>query len=299
MKKFLILLLCVTISLPINVFASNENDETEFIENVITYQISEYDEIIKYRNSSSSEIECYQLSNDEYDMYTSNYIENKLMELKNKSDSELYDYGYTDDQISILRNYNGDRLENSPQMRSVMSTLTISFSGIYHYTYLYKVKANWYWSTMPLSFTTTNSGTAVFGWLAAGPGGSQIYSKYNISSSYCTVWYYSNGNIVKTYNSPMNVINQFACVSSTHETKLTVGWAKSGEMVLQVNNVDGGTITEMSYTFGYAHHKATITPSISVSTSLDATVGILFGSGMVCDGLRSCSYDQYGNFTQY
>ncbi len=183
MRKFLMICLCFGLMfLNANVYASNYDVDEEYSEEIITYQISEYDEIIKYRNASLSEQNSLQIMCGDYEMYTSNYIEDRLMDLKTKTNDELYFYGYNDDQIALLRNYNGDRLENCPEMRAVMSTLTISFSGIYHYTNLYKVKANWYWSVMPTSFTTSKNGTAVFAWAVAGSGESQLYSQYNSAS---------------------------------------------------------------------------------------------------------------------
>ncbi len=49
-------------------------------------------------------------------------------------------------------------------MKAVLTTLTISFTGIYHYTYQYRIKANWYWSTMPLGFTNNHNGTVALVW---------------------------------------------------------------------------------------------------------------------------------------
>ncbi len=95
----------------------------------------------------------------------------------------------------------------------------------------------------------------------------------------------------------MTVVNAYAGVMSTHEVRLSLGWAKSGEMVLQVNSIDSGTITQMSYSFGYAYHAYTLTPSVSISNT--PSLGISFSSGMKVSGIRSCTYDQNGNLTSY
>ncbi len=134
--------------------------------------------------------------------------------------------------------------------------------------------------------------------VASGPGGIAVNSQYSSSSTFCTVWYYSGSNIVQTYNSPMNVVNPYSGVMSTHSTSLSTGWAKSGQMTLQTNSIDNGTVTQMAYSFGYAHQALVVTLSISISTS-GVSVDFAFSVEMTIDGKRTCTYDQYGNLTSY
>lgn len=69
-------------------------------------------------------------------------------------------------------------------------------------------------------------------------------------------------------------------------------------MTLQTNSIDNGTVTQMAYSFGYAHQALAVTPSISISTS-GVSVDFSFSVEMTTDGKRTCTYDQYGNLTSY
>ncbi len=297
MKKFLVIVVCITLILFGNVSAFADVDDNKCSESTTSYQIYEYDEIIKCRNTPESELHSLSISEDLYNLYRSDYVENYLLELKGMTSEELYYYGYTDEQIAILRNYNGESLENASEMRAVLSTLTISFTGIYHYTNQYRITVNWYWSTKPSSFSLTRDGTAALAWVASGSGGTAINSQYNSSPSYCTVWYYDGSGITQTYNSPMTVINPYSGVRSTH-ISMSTSWAKSGQMTVEVNSVDSGVITQMCFVFSYSVHSTTTLPNISVSV-YGVSVSLNLSSGMTELGSKSCTYDQNGNLTTY
>lgn len=88
---------------------------------------SEYEYITAVREMSDDEIESSALTASEAQMIRSNAIENEIMSRKELSDAELMSrYGYTYDEILILRNYNGGRLEDHAELAAITGTLTIA-----------------------------------------------------------------------------------------------------------------------------------------------------------------------------
>lgn len=87
---------------------------------------SEYEYITAVREMSDDELESVELTAPEVQMIRSNAIENEILSRKELSDDELIArYGYTYDEISILREYDGGRLENHAELAAITGTLTI------------------------------------------------------------------------------------------------------------------------------------------------------------------------------
>lgn len=90
-----------------------------------------------------SELNVSTTSTQETNLIRSDAIENELLRRSKLSTEELYALGYDDEKISILRNYNGERIENVAELRGIFADMTASFTKIYANTSYLCVRADW------------------------------------------------------------------------------------------------------------------------------------------------------------
>ena len=119
-RKVILLMLVL-----IAAFSGADIIQAEEISEKETYQLSEYDYYVSVRKMSFDDAEkAYGINKQDYETVSS--IENQIVRLAAMSDSELYERGMTDTQINILRKYDGSKLEDNPQLRAILATLSVS-----------------------------------------------------------------------------------------------------------------------------------------------------------------------------
>ena len=112
---------------------------------------NEYDYIVEMRSKSNKELTDMGFSEDEIKKLRSDSVEKELVARKELPDDVLTDvYCYTEEEIEILRNYDGGRLEDHPELRA--SAATVSFSSpeiIEKSTSQIRMQLTWNWSKKP------------------------------------------------------------------------------------------------------------------------------------------------------
>ena len=71
------------------------------------------------RNTSNEDLQNRGMSEDQIDLIKSDAIENELLEKAALSVDELSKLGYDNNQIAILKNYDGQAIEDAPELRGV------------------------------------------------------------------------------------------------------------------------------------------------------------------------------------
>lgn len=273
-RKIILLIVVLFVAFgPVNVNADQapENNGKEGL----TYQISEYDFYTSVRSMQFSEAEkIYGISKDDYESICS--VEKKLAELALLNNDELLARGMNTDQITELRSYDGSRLEDNPQLRSVLATLSVTLSKVNSSSSAVTVKANWSWSSKPAVTSVLYYETAVFRWKAYNSSNAQITATYNSSGSYCYVTYY-NGNTAQTSQwTAINTGSSTSYVYSQYHSDIMSGdnyyWAKTGYMIVKVT---GSNISKVGFGFGY-NHGISSTPT---SITLDSNLGFNYSNG--------------------
>lgn len=236
------------------------------------------------------------------DILKSTAIEEILLERAQYSTERLKALGYTENQISILRTYDGGPLEDNPQLRGTFADL---------YGVVLKMAANQTSITLRLSWRWSNapamSGIAVHDlmaatWKASNSQGSTINVKLNSSKSSSYVHYYNgyNGNLEATEKQTITVNDPYSSAYVNFAMgRWMFGWAKDGWFDVCVDRVGSGNIYELAMVMGYGHSTFTVTPSVSFSSTGALGIGFSFSGRMeqMYQQALTCRYD--GTITNY
>ncbi len=175
MKKRLfvfLLVLAIVISLTGYAFA----DEEESTENAVTFY--EYDYIDMLNQSTPQELEELGYTEEEVDEITQTY-ERDIAEKATMSDDELLAYGYTDEEIALLRAFASGAELSVEEMRNLGSTCTGSLSCQWITDHAAQFTYSWTWNRCP-SIRLTDS--SALRWIAYNADGTEIGVEQTSSS---------------------------------------------------------------------------------------------------------------------
>ena len=269
-RKIILLMLVLIMA-----FCQTSITQAEEISEKETYQLSEYDYYVSVRDMTFEEAEkTFGISKQDYETVLS--IEDQIVKLSVMSDSELYERGMIDTQINILRKYDGSKLEDNPQLRAILATLSVSLIKVSSSSSTVTVRANWSWNSKPLMTSVQYYETAAFRWKAYNSLGTQITATYNSSGSYCYVTYYNGSTAQTTQRKGITIGNSNSYVYSQFNSEIRDGdiyiWAKTGYMVLKIT---GSYLSRVDFGFGY-NHGISYPPT---TVSLDSNLGFNYSNG--------------------
>ena len=269
-RKIILLMLVLIMA-----FCQTSITQAEEISEKETYQLSEYDYYVSVRDMTFEEAEkTFGISKQDYETVLS--IEDQIVKLSVMSDSELYERGMIDTQINTLRQYDGSKLEDNPQLRAVLATLSVSLIKVSSNSSAVTVRANWSWNSRPLITSTNCFETAAFRWKAYNSAGAQVTASYNTSGSYCYVTYYNGSTAQTTQRKGITIGNSNSHVYSQFTTDVIAGnvecWAKTGYMVVKIT---GSYLSRVDFGFGY-NHGISYPPT---TVSLDSNLGFNYSNG--------------------
>jgi hypothetical protein len=242
------------------------------------------------------------MSEDQIDLIKSDAIENELLEKAALSVDELSKLGYDNNQIAILKNYDGQAIEDAPELRGVFAGMTAKFFKSSASTSSLKVRVFWEWSNAPALAGDPITDLIAMRWQGTNTGGRPLNVAFNSSKSSANVNYYTRDGEYK-FNRSVDIVcdspydhayAEIPVSSGEYEDGWTI-YAKSGNMYVQVDRTGTDSIKEAAFVFGYGHTVIAISPSLS----LPASFGIGFSWGtekMVEEAIRM---DNKGIITEY
>ena len=291
MKKITSNLLVITLLLT---FFTNYSLQTYALENKaenpVIMHTSEYDMYVKMKQEKSAST----LSNA-----NAFSIEKDLLKAKELSDRELKEiYGYDDKQISILRNYDGTAIEDSPELRALLSATLSAYITNNGTTSSYSnISYTWTWSDRPFYILTDMIGLVVNASNSQPNGGAPINVEYTSCSA--TIKYYTSGNIYMTqenrtanthYKGNTNVSALSFPMQKSYNSSTSV-YAKTGTVTANFKPVVAGVSFGDVKVYGeYGHTVMNISPGFSVSVD-GPSLSIEFDTGI--EELGGCIYDCY------
>lgn len=203
-------------------------------------------------------------------------------------------YGYSEDQIQILKNYEGQDLAEYPQIRAVTSTLEgrigchdVSNTSCTAYF-------SWGWSTAPDFYNFTDF--IGVRWRGTGSDAGEVTLNFDAgaSSSKCTVMYYSypDDTLIETVTVPYDGGNRFdpngyTSYSFDRLSSTGTGYTKIGLVQTKVDLPSGTTgslvQTAFIYKYGLAERNLSIGLSfpVSFSINLEDDVAEAFGQSVL------------------
>lgn len=249
-----------------------------------SYTVNEYDAYVAARAAAESELNASSISTQEANWIQSNAIEDELLRRSKLTDEELYALGYDDEKISILRSYNGERIENVAELRGVFADMTASFTKIIANTSYLCVRADWAWSNSPLMAGTAVYDRVVIRWQGTNSAGAPINLALESGRSLCSVKYYHPSNDVYNFTRYPDMDSDDISPYEHASAKIQMGvlngktgevdYAKCGSLKVCVKSTGSDIISEGAFIFGYGHASY----GVAVSLSLPPTFGIGFSA---------------------
>lgn len=256
---------------------------------------NEYDHIVAVRNYVATENEDglrSTISNEELDFIMSDEIESELLYRSKLSTQVLKEqYCYSDEAINILRNYNGGRLEENPELRAVTATLSASLGPLIQGDTKMGIIYTWEWDYRPFM---RFSDIAAMSWEGTYEGGLTNNMALDRQTSFATVnYYYSQTNQKQDRYTGADFLsdNDYngAAIKFPMEKydNAWYYWAKYGSLFIYmdlVNQDDGPLLYELSTHGEYAHYTFS---SIGAGVSFPLGTSISFSGVYETLGVRN------------
>lgn len=237
---------------------------------------NEYDYIVAVRSTPRTEMEEKGASSEELDLIYSDHAEKEMLRRASLSDEELSEvYQYSSAQISILRGYKGTPIEKTPQLRSVMASISGSFSPVIYNSTMAGMMLSWQWSTLPITMVTD---AVAIAWEATYANGGNNNMLLNLTESYAQITYKPSSNGTPHFvniNADSTNMYHGAFVTFPFVSPSGYGYAYKGFLYAEVSlaNPSGPQMVDLVANAQYAHY--TYTPS-SLSVSFLGDLAISF-----------------------
>ena len=237
---------------------------------------NEYDMIIQARAKAQSEAHTAseESGDNGYQNAEQAYLERAALPVQT-----LKDMGYTQEQIDILKAYDGGPLEEHPELAAASSALTITSSKLVMSKTRAGAQFKWSWSSFPVYHGKDAIAVA---WIGTSKEGLTLNANLDTSNSITVVEYYIGAaNVVNStekpeLKTPGTSKKYFSC-----DVPLTIGasngsvaYARSGYVKAYANTVAGttGEFQEFDFVFEYAHSSYTL--NLDWSFAVDSNGGI-------------------------
>lgn len=240
----------------------NFHDIPDYIEILGTKTINEYDIIVKAKTQSKDSLLAEGISAQTIDYIANGQVENELFARSQMTDSELTQMGYSPDEISILRNYDGSPLEKNPQLRTVTSKFNVSIGKVASGNYYATALCSFYWTVKPVVVLAGASDYVSCSWVGTAKD-NKTCSMRHVTSA-CSIKY-SDGS-TKSYSPSVKNSLSWVQAKVLQSTKNAANgnYIKSGSMSVQVQEqVLVHKLAKTEFTFHYGH--STISPNGGVS----------------------------------
>lgn len=267
-----------------------------------TQYYNEYDEIVAVRNevneSGGAYAQAY-IPEDRLEYIMSDAIEAELLYRASLPTEILKEnYGYSDEAVAVLRNYDGSKIEDNPQLRAASATMRATLGILEQTKTKMGIIYTWSWDTYPLIQATD---IAAMSWEGTYENGLSNNMKLDVTSTFVFVNYYNlygiGGSGLQSqvrYDELVTSSNAYGLVSDNTNCGVGVvfpmlqspgssNWAKSGSMYVYMNLVNQSTgplLYELNTHAEYAHY------------TVDHQYGVSFPAGLSIS--FSGSYSTYG-----
>lgn len=295
MKKILALILSAVMvfSLSATAFA------TEAESPAYSVTINEYDVYVEAREASMQDLAKSGISTQQAALIKSDAIENELSKLSGLSSEDLASLGYTEDQIAIIHNYNGERIETNAELRGIFANMTADFYKVSASTTALAVKVIWEWTNAPVLAGTAIEDMVAMRWQGTNNAGVSINLAFASAGSSCYLQYYTRDGIYQYTRYP-SVVCDSPYDHAYAKIPMSVGdgdgtYAKKGGLTIKVERVGTNVINEAAFVFGYGHTVIVASPSLA----LPASFGIGFSFGTETMAEEAIRMNSSGKITKY
>ncbi len=277
----------MVIIIPFESYAATNNEQDQLVrvnlnENLPTFSISEYEQIVHLQSQSNSELLMQGYSNDEIEEIREFSFEEAIMERASYSTEQLLALGYDYDEIEIIQNYDGSPLSaDSPVILALSAVCEgyINFNSYNANTGEYVFYYQFEWDKAPFFRKTDYYGVS---WQAVDANGHYIYAEP--SQVVCLLQYYS----LSTSEIDSSGYNQYYCSEYVTPTIIpgfngyyveyessryfdnenggqVLCWTKRGVMRVHIVPAGDYEINILNVYGAVGHTEATVSPSVGFS----------------------------------
>lgn len=272
----LALVMCLTLAVPAMAASDEEVQALQEIE-MTTDIFNEYDYIVEVRNMVGTQRQALDIPSEEITYVMSDAIEDELLYRATLSTHTLKDqYCYRDEQIAILKEYDGGRLEDHPEMRVVTASLSAGLGSLVTGPKRMGALYTWSWDSKPLNVWDD---IAAMAWEGTYVNGGSNNMMLDLKTSHAEIHYYYSNSVQpqETYTLESSALLRGGNVRFPMTSYGGSGisfpvWAKSGAMYvyMDLHNPNGPNLVALAVHGEYGHNVTT--PNISVSYPLGASI---------------------------
>ncbi len=260
--------------------------------NTYTYTINEYDICVEMRELPTTVLLEDGYSQDFIDLARSDEIEQLLEELASYDMNVLKnDYGYSEEQISLIKSYDGTPIQDHPELRGVFADCTANFTCNSASKTSVTVTTTWEWNRAPVIHHKDIRDVIGTGWTAINLDDQEI--KLEIDQNFgqpCTIYYYTIKNEYVTYKvfdyeveNPLGQVNsKFNTGSLPSQINIpSDDYAKKGAFTVRLKTNGNGKIQAVFFCSVYGHRKITGDATISIAPTFNGvkpSFAIKFGT---------------------
>lgn len=252
--------ICMLMCISINSLQAAENHE----ENI--YETNEYYTLVNQKalEKTTNNIKSTKQPN-EVGKYEKLYLERAQLDeetLKNK-------YFYTDEQIKILKEYDGGPIENHPELSLASATLTAKMSTGACSTSKLNIYINWSWSSAPFLSGPGITDVVAARWQGTDNAGRPL--NLAVTKAEAKIDYYLSGKITESRTVKSIVKGSYNAVE-TPVLMGTSGTALKGKQTLVIEKTGTAPINEAAITFIYGHCDLLMEVSVSYPTGIGLSI---------------------------
>ena len=197
--------LAFILALSLPAFAASNGPDIPTEPAAYTVTVNEYDGLCRCQEHKQRRFAKSRNVGRQIDLIKSDAIENELLEKAALSVDELSKLGYDNNQIAILKNYDGQAIEDAPELRGVFAGMTAKFFKSSASTSSLKVRVFWEWSNAPALAGDPITDLIAMRWQGTNTGGRPLNVAFNSSKSSANVNYYTRDGEYK-FNRSVDIV---------------------------------------------------------------------------------------------
>lgn len=300
MKKLVSLTLVLAMMFSLGASALAADISTGPMEPVETV-VNEYDIYVREKENTEGEYSVMGIGDTEEKTIEELYLERAAL-----SEEELVaQYNYSEEQIAILKAYDGSPIEENPQLRAVSASMSGRVTTSTAYSYLVAATLSWSWNQKPFTTSVNQQDSIKAVWEVSDENGSVNNNHaMNVSQSRNIVEYcaFSSNTIVATrlYNitetsivssaglEPFTAFSTFPQALDLPQYTDGPFWAKSGTCKIAVEPTSNYDIGSVIFGFVYLGNTFNIDVGLGITLKLDELLrGNLLGAIELTPGVSA------------
>lgn len=219
---------------------------------------SEYDVYIDIKkelneeNTPKTYANFIQVSDETKEAIKNGAVEEALLERQKLSDEELYVIGYDDEDISLLRKYNGEPIEEATYLSLAMARIYTNLSVPTRTDDIFNFSLKWWWDQMPAIGFTDSIGTS---WRTNDPNNTMILNGYKAYPTNCKLDFSNTitGAVTSVYQKAYDSGATYIRYQVPMDKNLR--WAKQGCIETSIGTRGKHSLKWSYYKASYAHQQ--------------------------------------------